>query len=245
MAKKKILLVQFRTKKLEISQEKKCIERYLRPVKLEMINAFNQKIKFSQTEKILKKFGGVILGGSAFNFAAGNPNRERIFWQMVKRVKPFIQYLIKKDIPTLGICFGHQFLAYLLGVRIVNDKKQQETGSFPVFLTREGRVDPLFFNIPSVFISQMGHKDSLEKLPLGTVILARTKRCKIAAFRYKKNIYGLQFHPELTLKNLISRLRQYPDYTGSKTISDIKKELKSSPHASKIFKNFLKIIHTH
>ena len=243
---KKILLVQFRTKKFEANNEKRRVERYLRPAALKTINAFNRKIKFFQAEKILKGVGGLILGGSAeFNFAAGNPGREKMFWQMVRRVKPFIQYLIEKDIPTLGICFGHQFLGYVLGVKVVNDETQKETGSFSVYLTANGKTDPLFSGFPSVFLAQFGHKDSLEKLPSGATLLAKTKKCKIAAFGYKKNIYGIQFHPELTQKDFISRLKLYPDYTGNKKIAEIKKRLKPSPAAPKIFKNFLKIIYAY
>lgn len=246
MGVKNILLIQFRTKKLELYNEKQCILRYLDRDKLRMINAFNQKIKFAQPEKILKGIDGVILGGSAeFNFAAGNPKRGKVFQIMIKRIKPLIRYLLQKDIPTLGICFGHQFLGYVLGTKVITDKTQQETGSFLVFLTKEGKSDPIFLNFSSKFIAQFGHKDSLEKLPPQAVLLARTKKCKVVAFRYKKNIYGVQFHPELTAKDLLTRLKSYPDYVGKKNIFEIKKSLKFSLFPQKIFKNFLRIVYTH
>ena len=239
-----ILLVQF-PKSAKRDSEHLAIQRYLKTTII-AIDAFDPKVKFSQPQKILKGIKGVILGGSAFNFASDNPpDKEKIFWQMVRRVKPFIQYLIEKDIPTLGICFGHQFLGYVLGAKVVNDKTQQETGSFSVYLTQKGKSNPLFSGLPSVFVAQFGHKDSLEKLPSGATLLAKTKKCKIAAFGYKKNIYGIQFHPELTQKDFISRLKLYPDYTGNKKIAEIKKRLKPSPAAPKIFKNFLKIIYAY
>lgn len=243
---KNILLVQFRTKKLELSNEKQCILRYLGQSKLKAINAFNQEAEFIQPEKMLKGIDGVILGGSAeFNFAAGNPGREKMFWAMVGRMKSFLKYLLQNDVPTLGICFGHQFLGYTLGTKVITDKVQKETGSFSVFLTKEGKSDLLFSGFPSNFIAQFGHKDSLEKLPPGAILLAKTKRCKVATFRYKNNIYGVQFHPELTLRNMLNRLKLYPDYAGKKKISEIKKKLKPSPFSQRIFKNFLRIIHAY
>ncbi len=237
MTKKRILLVQFRTQKRAIGHEKKCIRRYIQPAELEVINVLNQEIRFSQLKRRIKEFQGVILGGSAeFNFATNNPGRARMFWQMVKRVKPFIQYLIEKDIPTLGICFGHQFLGYVLGARVIADKSQQETGSFFVSLTPKGRLDPLFSNLPSIFICQFGHKDSLEKLPSGATLLAKTKRCKVASFRYKKCIYGVQFHPEMTLRDIKMRLKFCPDYKSEKM------KLLSSPYSQKVLKNFYNLL---
>ena len=160
---------------------------------------------------------------------------------MIKRVSPFIKYLLEKDILTLGICFGHQLLAYNLGVKIVKDKKQQETGSFSISLTNIGKSSFLFKGLPQKFIAQLGHKDSLEKLPKDSILLAKSAKCKVESFQYKRNIYGIQFHPELSVKDVIFKLNLYPDYSSIEKIENTIKKLKPSPLATKILKNFCSV----
>jgi len=243
--KKNILLVQFRIKKPTIHYEKVCIRRCFKTkgLNLKIESVFDIQNKFFHPFKILKGMNEVILGGSAeFDFSGNNPKQEKIFQDMIKRIKPFIRYLINKDIPTLGICFGHQLLGHVLGTKVIKDKFQQETGSFLVSLTQKGKSDFLFNGVPLKFIAQFGHKDSLEKLPTGAILLAKSKKCKVVAFRYKKNIYGVQFHPELTVKDVILRLKYNPDYAGGKKIAEIKKNLKPSPFSLKILRNFSKLV---
>lgn len=235
---KHILLIQFR-KDSSVLHERDCFLRYLQKknnLKLDIRNAFDRKIDFSHPQKLLRKSCGVILGGSGeFYFSGNEGEKEKLFKRMLKKISPFVKYLLRKDFPTLGICFGHQMLGYFLGSKVINDKNQAETGTFSVFLTKEGKKDPLFEKIPKKFLAQFGHRDSVKKLPKGAKLLAKTKKCKIAAFRYKSKIYGLQFHPELTKKDIIFRLKLLPAYRPKKL------KLKSTPFPPKIIKNFLKI----
>lgn len=234
-----ILLIQFR-KDSSVFHERDCFLRYFQKeknLKLKILDAFNRKTDFSHPQKLLKNSCGVILGGSAEFYFSKNttPEKEKCFREMLKRITPFVKYLLKKDFPTLGICFGHQMLGYFLGSKIINDKNQAESGSFLVFLTKEGEKTSLFKDIPQKFFAQFGHRDSLKSLPKETKLLAKTKKCKISAFRYKSKIYGVQFHPELTKKDMIFRLKLFPQYK----LKGLK--LKSTPFSSKIIKNFLKI----
>jgi len=245
MRKSKILLVQFRTDNRALQQEKECIlkQTNLRKEQLRSLNVFGEEINYLRPQRILSSVERVILGGSGeFCFSSNeNLHKDRIFWKMIKRIKPFIQYILAKDFPTLGICFGHQLLAYSLGVEVIQDKNQQEIGSFQIYLTREGKSDPLFLNLPSKFIVQLGHKDSLKSLPQKTVLLAKSNKCKIQSFRYKKHIYGVQFHPELTLDDVIAKLELYPNYGKNNKRKVIINRLKASPYASKVLRNFLLI----
>jgi len=147
-----------------------------------------------------------------------------------------VEQLQKHSIPVLGICLGHQYVGSLLGSKVVNDKSQAAVGSFKVCLTDEGKSDPLFEGIPEEFITQYGHKDSLNTLPSRSVLLAQNERCKIAAFRHG-NIYGVQFHPELEAPDFTFRLSFYPNY---KILEETK--IFPSPWAQKILVNFFNLI---
>jgi len=241
---KNILLIQFR-RDVSAAHEKKCFLRFFQKrknLRLKIINAFDKKIDFSSPQKLLNRIQGVILGGSGEFYFSGNTTeiKEKIFQTMLTKINPFIKYLLKNDFPTLGICFGHQMLGYFLGEKVVADKSQAQTGTFLVFLTKEGEKSPLFSGIPKKFFAQFGHRDSLKDLPKGTKLLAKTKRCKITIFQYKNNIYGIQFHPELTYQDMIVRLRLYPGYF-KKNLEKRKRILKPTLFASKIIRNFLKL----
>lgn len=238
---KKILLIQFRND-ISILPEQRCIFKAIKKNKnsFKIINAFDKNIDFSMPEKILNGINKVILGGSGEFCFSHNDNKEKDkqFWQMIERINLLIKYLFEKDIPTLGICFGHQLLAYNLGVKIINDKKQQETGSFAICLNKTGKSSPLFKNLPQKFTAQLGHKDSLEKLPKNTILLAKSKKCNIESFQYKNNIYGVQFHPELTVEDVVFKLKLYPDYSSKNKLENTIKKLKPSLHVTRVLKNF-------
>lgn len=172
---------------------------------------------------------GVIIGGSGeFSFSEKNISPD--LFKNIKKSVPFIKRSVKKNIPILGICLGHQLLGYVFGSKIINS--QRTFGTFPVQLTPAGKKDPLFNGIPERFLAQQGHQDSIQRLPKGAVLLAESDNCKIEAFKIKnKNVYGVQFHPELGKKSSEERLLM--------TNLDRSIKFKKSPYTKKIISNFL------
>ncbi len=98
-------------------------------------------------------------------------------------------------VPLLGICFGAQFLAHLLGGRACRAPRA-ELGAATVRLTEEGRRDPVFAGCPPSFDVIHWHGDTFE-LPPGAVLLARGDAVRNQAFRLE-HVVGVQFHPETT-----------------------------------------------
>lgn len=244
---KSILVIQFRTDDSK-KHEQVCIpDKFVRHerdrVRLHFISAFEDVHVWDDPQKLLNGFDGVILGGSSEFYFGGNPTpeKEEMHQFMLQRVQPFVRYLLEYDIPTLGICFGHQMLGYFLGAEVVNDPHQAESGSFQVCLADDGKRDVLFRDIPDDFISFFIHRDSLAHLPNECVLLARGPKCKVAAFRYKKKIYGLQFHPELEKKDVAARMYEHPEYVGG-SVEDFLDSLLPTHLATKILMNFYDIL---
>jgi GMP synthase (glutamine-hydrolysing) len=97
-------------------------------------------------------------------------------------------------IPVLGICYGMQFMIHTLGGTVKRARKR-EYGFAELNIKEQNR---LFNGVDQKTKSWMSHGDSIEKLPHGFRITASTQNTKIAATVHgKKNLYGLQFHPEV------------------------------------------------
>ncbi|MDH5779363.1 MAG: glutamine-hydrolyzing GMP synthase, partial [Candidatus Bathyarchaeota archaeon] len=111
------------------------------------------------------------------------------------------------DIPVLGLCYGHQLIAFLFGARVEPAKKREYGISYAVVDSPEDVLKDLEGN-QKVWMS---HGDTVYELPQRFKILAHTENCPIAAFKHReKPIYGLQWHPEVIhTENGMQMLRNF------------------------------------
>jgi GMP synthase (glutamine-hydrolysing) len=139
--------------------------------------------------------------------------------------------IFEKNIPILGICFGHQFVNHFFGGKIVS-AKMKEFGPTEVEITSKGC--PLFKNIPSKSVFWMSHSDEVGTMGEGFESVARTKIGRNAAvWNREKNIFGIQFHPEVThsvfgnlvLKNFLDICKIQRDWTIEKFLEENEKRL--------------------
>ena len=100
------------------------------------------------------------------------------------------------QVPILGVCYGHQLLAWAFGGEVGFHPRGREIGSVPVALTAEARADALFNALPAEFIAQVSHQQSVLTLPDGAVLLAHNEFEPHHAFRLGNTSWGIQFHPE-------------------------------------------------
>jgi len=104
--------------------------------------------------------------------------------------------LFSLGVPVLGICYGMQLMAHLLGGIVIKAEKG-EYG--PTMLDAMVYFSPLVKNTPN-FNQQvwMSHRDHVAQLPQGFTGIARTKTCPIAGFQSSDGkLFGVQFHPEV------------------------------------------------
>lgn len=99
-------------------------------------------------------------------------------------------------IPVLGICYGAQLIAHMLGGR-VEKCDTSEYGETKCFVEDDGL---LFKGLDKEQQVLMSHTDRIVEIPNGFKVLAKTADCPISAYcSEEKRVYGVQFHPEVEI----------------------------------------------
>jgi GMP synthase (glutamine-hydrolysing) len=121
---------------------------------------------------------------------------EEAQFPFLKAETDFIRVLAFSDVPVLGVCLGSQLIAKALGKRVYK-AAAPEIGWQDVTLTDEARLDPFFAAVPARVPLRVlqWHEDTFD-VPEGAVLLAQSAGVPHQAYRYKRNVYGLQFHLE-------------------------------------------------
>ncbi len=102
--------------------------------------------------------------------------------------------LLRAGTPVLGICYGQQLMAHLLGGQV----EKGERGEYGFAQLDLGLDDPLFRGIAGPQQVWMSHRDLVVSPPPGFQVLASTPTCRIAAMSAPdRRLYGVQFHPEV------------------------------------------------
>ena len=142
----------------------------------------HKKIKTKNIDHSIK---GLILSGGPLNV-----------YQINKY--SFDKRIIEKQIPILGICFGHQILSKLNGGK-VKQSKYREFGLANIYKKKESILIKNFFNKKRINKVWMSHADQVSKLPKYFNVIASSQNSKYAIIENRsKKFYGVQFHPEVT-----------------------------------------------
>ncbi|RJR30347.1 MAG: glutamine-hydrolyzing GMP synthase [Desulfobacteraceae bacterium] len=181
---------------------------------------------FSTTEEKIRHFrpNGIILSGGPAS--------------IYDRGAPFIEkWILDLEVPLLGICYGMQYLAHILG-GVVSKAEDREYGSAPISIQDDR---DLFhgFSIGQEEIAWMSHGDRIDVLPPGFTPLASSRNSPVAAMADpNRRFFGVQFHPEVVhtpkgsriLRNFLFRICECaPLWTMSsfveRTVQDLKEKV--------------------
>jgi len=138
----------------------------------------------------LNKIAGIIITGSPAYVS------DEEAWNFVGA--DYIRKAHELEIPILGVCYGHQLIAWAFSGEVDFHPAGREIGTVPLVLTGAAQDDPLFTGLPGEFPAQVSHQQSVTGLPLNAVRLAANDFEPNQAFRLGSTSWGIQFHPEFT-----------------------------------------------
>ena len=119
----------------------------------------------------------------------GGPNS--VYEEGAPKVDPAV---FEQGLPILGLCYGLQMMSQVLGGE-VKSAPTREFGKTPVHYDTESL---LFKGMPQEAICWMSHVDYVSRLPEGFTAICHTAATANAGIQCKeKNLYGVQFHPEV------------------------------------------------
>lgn len=156
----------------------------------------------------LERYSGVIVGGSPYTFSDPEERKPLVQRRVEAELQRLLDDVVARDFPFLGACYGISTLGVHQG-GVVDGTYGEPVGAVPITLTDDGRGDPLLDGLPPTFQAYVGHKEALRQVPPGAVLLAHSPACPVQMFRVGQNMYATQFHPELDLPGLLTRLAVY------------------------------------
>ncbi|MFC7496081.1 MULTISPECIES: type 1 glutamine amidotransferase [unclassified Nocardioides] len=134
--------------------------------------------------------GLVVLGGPM-----GANDDARHAW--LGPVKDLIREARDAELPTLGICLGHQLIAVALGGTVEPNPRGQQVGLLTVGWTLEAADDPLVGPFATRRRGVQWNDDIVTALPEGATLLAATPEGEVQVVRFGAAMWGVQLHPEV------------------------------------------------
>ncbi|MEM1074852.1 MAG: type 1 glutamine amidotransferase [Pseudomonadota bacterium] len=164
----------------------------------------------------LSGYDGVVFTGSGVEWCTDEPE--------AKPLAEAMEQCFAAGLPTLGSCNGMQLAARVLGGSNHASPNGREDGlARDVQMTAAGKSHPFLAGRRNGYAVPCVHRDEVQQLPDGAVLLATNAHSAVQAFVYEQNgirFWGVQYHPEYTLPFIASRARAWkrlPD----ETIADI------------------------
>ena len=159
----------------------------------------------------LADYAGIIVGGSPYEVSTPEEQKRRAQRAMEKGFHDLLERVVAQDFPFLGCCSGCGLLGSYAGADVTR-RYPEPVGGATIQLTEAGRQDPLLRGFPDEFRVLVGHKESCEAPPPGSVLLARSDACPVQMFRVGENVYATQFHPEGDPEGFSLRIEVYRDH---------------------------------
>lgn len=192
----------------------------------------------------LSDYSGIIVGGSPFTSSDPPEHKSQVQHRVESELARLLDRVVEEDFPFLGACYGVGTLGLHEGA-VIDRTYGEGLGGATITLTPEGLVDPLLQGLPESFTAFTGHKEACTVLPPHAVLLATSPACPVQMFRIKENLYATQFHPELDVGGLVTRIDIYrhagyfPPESAEELMENARRFTVTEPMT--ILRNFVKL----
>jgi GMP synthase (glutamine-hydrolysing) len=182
-----------------------------------------------------RHFSGVILTGSHSMVTDHEP------WS--ERTAGWIPTVMEAQTPLLGICYGHQLIAYALGGEVGPNPRGRESGTVEIMLRDEAHLDPLFAGLPATFRAHASHAQSVLRLPPGAEWLASSRHDPHHAYTVGPSTWCVQFHPEfdeLAMRTYVDVCANELRFQGDAP-AQLRASITATPHSEELLRRFAAI----
>ncbi|TCI05589.1 amidotransferase [Corallincola luteus] len=168
-------------------------------------------VRSEQYPKSLDDYDGFLITGSKADAFADDA------W--IVRLRAFASQLVSEKRPTVGICFGHQLLALVIGGQVGRADKGWGVGLMTYqCAAAEAWPQPLQQGLARLATPQLqllaSHRDQVKYLPADAVPLAGNEFCPIAAFSVGEHLLCFQGHPEFSADYLLALMTLRREMVG-------------------------------
>ena len=181
---------------------KESLSYYNKNLKIDVLNPC-LKLKLNEVVPKLKIYDGLIWGGSSLNIYNDTPE--------IRRQISFMKKCFKNVKKILAICWGMQVAVTAAGGEVKKSSKGSHIGiANDIELTNEGLSNPLYKDKSNKFKTPAFNFDEVVTIPTGATHLASNKINKIQGLNFKSGdseIWGLQYHPEITYTKMVDIIK--------------------------------------
>ena len=213
---------------------KDSLNYYTNDLQFDVINP-SSDVSLDIIKDKLSTYNGLIWGGSSLNIYNDTPE--------IRRQIEFMKECQKKVKNILAICWGMQVAVTAAGGEVKKANGSHIGIANEIIINERGLVHPLYKDKDKKFNSPAFNFDEVKTLPKDAICLASNKINKVQSLYFKinqTNVWGLQYHPEITYEKMISLIEFRKDklienrkvFKSEKDIEDhisfIKKEVSIS-----------------
>ena len=181
---------------------KESLSYYSNDLNIEVFNPCEEKT-FDKIIPNIKKYDGLIWGGSSLNIY--NDCIE------IRRQIAFMKECFKNIKKILAICWGMQVAVTAAGGQVKKSSNGAHIGiANDIEINEKGLNHPLYKSKNKKFNSPAFNFDEVVTLPNGAANLASNKINKVQSINFKygiSDIWGLQYHPEITYNKMITLIK--------------------------------------
>ena len=177
---------------------KDSLNHYSKELKFDVINPSSDDGLETVKDK-LSKYDGLIWGGSSLNIYNDTPE--------IRRQIEFMKECQKKVKNILAICWGMQVAVTAAGGEVKKAEGSHIGIANEITINENGLNHPIYKNKEKKFNSPAFNFDEVKTLPQNAICLASNKINKVQSLHFKineTNVWGLQYHPEITYEKMIS-----------------------------------------